>query len=35
MRVYDNGVYRDATPEEEMELMAIQEEVIENEPNMG
>lgn len=35
MRVYENGVYRDATSEEEMELTAIQEDVIENEPNMG
>lgn len=35
MRVYDNCIYRDATPEEEAELLAIQEDVIENEANMG
>ncbi|AMJ40388.1 hypothetical protein CPRO_07870 [Anaerotignum propionicum DSM 1682] len=35
MRVYENGVYRDATPEEEAELLTMQEEVIEDEPNMG
>ena len=35
MRVYDKGIYRDATPEEEAELLTMQEEVSEDEFNLG